>query len=895
MRNMRNIGDWAYDPVRKCQVRILERTELWGYVTCTVFAPALNGTYAVPEERLVDPAEATRQEDYVRFISLHARIRNEWAEGIVSPIGGKILPLPHQLYALQRVLDSSRVRFLFADEVGLGKTIEAGLVIRELKARALIKRILIVCPKSLITQWHAEMKDKFGETFHIILPEDADTIRRLYGDGEVYGRFHQMICSLDAIKPLEKRAGWSREKIEQYNRERIEAVLEAGWDLVIIDEAHRVAGSSPQVARYKLGARLAKAAPYLLLLTATPHSGKSEPFLRLMRMLDEKAFPDARAIVREQVAPYLVRTEKRAAVDHEGNRLFKDRTTKVLEIEWEERHSLQKKLYEQVTRYVKTGYQLAQREKKTHIGFLMVLMQRMATSSTAAIRDSLERRIAVLESKEEIQPAFGETAGLDPWLDMEAEEALEEAIRLKPAGWKNELEELRRILATAKQAEFQYTDAKAERLLEELDRLRSSKTADKAIIFTEFVATQMYLRDFLEKHGYTVSILNGSMDLEERNEVLREFKQSKDVLISTDAGGEGLNLQFANVVINYDLPWNPMKIEQRIGRVDRIGQTRDVLVYNFILSDTVENRVRKVLEEKLINIFRELGIQKLHDVLDSEWAEIDFTDAYIRSVADPGHLEEYIKRVERDLKEQAEQALKIRDIVTDDRSMDIEQALRMAKKDVADLAVRMLASYQKWNGAEEIPLPKSPDLNDPQIRSLLEQDFYVNDQELLISVHLPGLPYEPGIWSLWELKLTDEAKDRRVFPLFMNHQGVFRPASAMRIWDELLVPDREIRLGDSVRLSTEQLEKLHEGARAAAHDLFLELKSAREQRIREEENRAFFALRLRMEAVEQIGLDTVRRKRKQELLEEEAKLKMEFAEKQVLTPVLKPVFLINLE
>lgn len=892
MRTLLNIGDWAYDPVRKCQVRILERTELWGYVTCTVYAPALNRTYSVSEKQLVDPAEATRHEDYIRFIALHAWIRNEWAEGIVSPIGGKILPLPHQLYALQRVLDSSRVRFLFADEVGLGKTIEAGLVIRELKARALIKRILIVCPKSLITQWHAEMKDKFGETFHIILPEDVDTIRRLYGDGEVYSRFQQVICSLDAIKPLEKRAGWSREKIDLYNRERIEAVLDTGWDLVIIDEAHRVAGSSSRVARYKLGARLAKAAPYLLLLTATPHSGKSEPFLRLMRMLDEKAFPDVRAIVKEQVAPYLVRTEKRAVVDHEGNRLFKDRITRVLEIEWEERHELQKKLYEQVTFYVKSGYQLAQRVKKTHIGFLMVLMQRLATSSTAAIRDSLERRIAVLESQEASQPSFSETFD---WLNLEADDALDEAIRLKASGWKNELELLKRLLVTAKQAEFQYADAKAERLLEELDRIRSLKIADKVIVFTEFVATQMYLRDFLEKHGFAVSILNGSMDLEQRNAVLREFKESKNVLVSTDAGGEGLNLQFANVVVNYDLPWNPMKIEQRIGRVDRIGQTRDVLVYNFILSDTVENRVRKVLEEKLLNIFVELGIQKLQDVLDSEWAEIDFTEAYIRSIADPEHIDEHVKRVERDLREQAEQALRIRDIVTDDHSMDIEQALKLARQDVSDMAVRMLDAYQKWNGIGELPLPESLDLIDPKIRSLLEQDFYINDHGLLMSVHLPGLPYEPGIWSLWELKLTNDAKDRRVFPLFMNHHGVFRPASAMRIWDELLAPDREIHLGDSVHLSTEQRERLFEGARTAAHDLFLELKSVREQRIREEENRALFALQLRKEAVEHIGLDTVKRKRKQELLEEEAKIKTEISEKQMLTPMLKPVFLINLE
>jgi superfamily II DNA or RNA helicase len=888
---MRKIGDWAIDPIRNCRVRIIERTELWGYATCQVFDPAKKEVYAVPEERLIDHFEVVCHEDFIRFIAAHSKIRNELAEGILSQISGRILPLPHQLYALHRVLESNQIRFLFADEVGLGKTVEAGLVIKELKARALAKRILIVCPKGLVTQWCAEMKEKFDETFHIILPEDADTIRRLYGSGDVYSRFNQVICSLDAIKPLEKRSGWDREKIERYNKERIEAVLDAGWDLVIIDEAHRVAGSSQQVARYKLGAQLAKAAPYLLLLTATPHSGKSEPFLRLMRMLDEKAFPDARAIVKQQVAPYIVRTEKRSAVDHEGNRLFKDRVTKVMEIRWEERHSLQKKLYEMVTRYVRNGYNQALREKKTHIGFLMVLLQRLTTSSTAAIRESLERRIHILKNQD-VQLVHSAT---ENWFDLDSEEALEDAISLKSTDWRIELEELKRLHAVAKQAEFQYTDAKAEQLLTLLDRLRTEQSVGKAIIFTEFVATQQYLREFLEKQGFLVSLLNGSMNLEERNDVLKQFRHDTDILISTDAGGEGLNLQFCNVVINYDLPWNPMKIEQRIGRVDRIGQTKDVIVYNFILSDTVENRVRKVLEYKLNNIFLEMGINKLHDVLDSEMAEYDFTDVYIKSVTDPEAIETHVHRVENDILQQIKQALKIRDIVADERTFDTERAVQMARSGIADLTLRMVASYHRWNGREELPLLESLDLNDSEIRSLLAQDFYRNDQDPVITIYLPGLPNEPGFWSLWELVLTNDTRDRRIFPLFMNREGVFRPASARRIWNELLLPDREIGIGPMVQLTAEQETSLYAGARDVAHNLLIELKTGRERRIEEEQKKALFAMRLRLDSVEKIGLDTIKRKRKQELLAEEKRLKAEFAEKKILSPILKPVFVAYVE
>lgn len=157
-----------------------------------------------------------------------------------------------------------------------------------------------------------------------------------------------------------------------------------------------------------------------------------------------------------------------------------------------------------------------------------------------------------------------------------------------------EIEELKLIISVAKQAEFQHPDVKVEALFDTIDALQSEDPAQKIILFTEFVGTQTYLKDLLESRGYSVSILNGSMNIEERNEALKEFKTHSSIFISTDAGGEGLNLQFANVIINYDLPWNPMKIEQRCGRADRIGQQRDVHIYNFIIKDTVESRVREV-------------------------------------------------------------------------------------------------------------------------------------------------------------------------------------------------------------------------------------------------------------------------------------------------------------
>ena len=469
-----------------------------------------------------------------------------------------------------------------------------------------------------MTQWASEMQEKFHEKFQVILPSDYDTIRRLTDNDDVYGQFDQVISPMDSIKPIEKHAGWSEEKVEKYNEERIYSIINSGWDLIIIDEAHRVAGSSGEVARYKLGNLLAQASPYLLLLSATPHNGKTEPFLRLIRLLDADAFPNAKSIVREQVAPFLIRTEKREAIDNNGNLLFKNRITHLVTISWDERNNLQRELYEMVSSYVAKTYNKALRNRKKNMCliFLLIIMQRMVTSSTAAIRQSLERRLNVLLEQRTCVGNLREE-DLD---ELNIEDGVEDALEAISLDMELEIEELKQIISLAKQAQFQNQDAKVEPLLNEIDAILSEDRTQKVIIFTEFVATQTYLQELLVNRGYTVTILNGGMSIDERNAAMQEFKTSTSIFISTDAGGEGLNLQFANIIINYDLPWNPMKIEQRCGRVDRIGQQRDVHIYNFIVGETVENRVREVLEEKLSVILKEMGVDKYSDVLDSEVA-----------------------------------------------------------------------------------------------------------------------------------------------------------------------------------------------------------------------------------------------------------------------------------
>ena len=387
---MFSVGDYAYDLIRGEKVEILDRSEIWGFVSYRVYNLFSKEIYKLNSGQLgLHLPGLHHDENFVRYISILGRIKQEVSHGVLSAIGKGVIPLPHQHYVLKRALSGNSIRYILADEVGLGKTIEAGMIIGELKARGLAKRILVVCPKGLVTQWEQEMYEKFGERFHTILPSDHDTIRKIIGTEDIYGQFEQVISPMDSIKPLENRSGWTKEKIEQYNEERILSIVNAGWDMVIIDEAHRVAGSSGEISRHKLGKLLARSSPYLLMLTATPHSGKTEPFLRLIRLLDEEAFPNYKAIVKEQVAPFVIRNKKRDVIDSEGNKLFKKRYTKIIEIKWDKRHTMQKELYKMVTEYVRDGYNKAFKEKKYYIGFLMVLMQRLVTSSTAAIIESL--------------------------------------------------------------------------------------------------------------------------------------------------------------------------------------------------------------------------------------------------------------------------------------------------------------------------------------------------------------------------------------------------------------------------------------------------------------------------------------------------------------------------
>lgn len=889
---MHATGDFVFDTIEKANVQVLEKIEAWGYISYKVFNPATGRVYKANEEQLSSSGSTMQyDENYLRYVTLLSKIKNETAGGFLSSLASGIIPLPHQLHVLNRAMETNNIRYILADEVGLGKTIEAGMIIRELKSRGLVSRILVVCPTGLVTQWASEMQEKFHEKFQVILPSDYDTIRRLTDNDDVYGQFDQVISPMDSIKPIEKHAGWSEEKVEKYNEERIYAIINSGWDLIIIDEAHRVAGSSGEVARYKLGNLLAQASPYLLLLSATPHNGKTEPFLRLIRLLDADAFPNAKSIVREQVAPYLIRTEKREAIDNNGNLLFKNRITHLVTISWDERNNLQRELYELVSSYVSETYNKALRNRKKNMCliFLLIIMQRMVTSSTAAIQQSLERRLSVLKEQRTCVGNLKEE-DLD---ELNIEDGVEEAIEAISLDMDLEIEELQQIVSLAKQAQFQNRDAKVEPLIMEIDAILSADRSQKIIIFTEFVATQKYLQELLVNIGYSVTILNGGMSIDERNAAMQEFKTSTSIFISTDAGGEGLNLQFANIIINYDLPWNPMKIEQRCGRVDRIGQQRDVHIYNFIVGETVENRVREVLEEKLSVILKEMGVDKYSDVLDSEVAECDFTDVYMRSIGHASQVEKNLYPVEAEMKQQLTNAQKYKDVIREEK--DLTKLVGTESNFDVDSALRtMLTYYECWQGRDPRLIDRIS-IADEEITQHLKTELVQDRTAPLMSIQIDNFPNEEGYFMLWELSISEKESGKRILPIFVNSAMVLRPMAGKRIMDVFLDESSKLRVSSAPNVDAGVYSKLEKSCMDFAYDTFVELKEKQIQQNEESFKKYMYALELRQEAAEHIGIENIRRSRLQKLQKEKANIEAQHRKGSQVYPDFRLIMMARLE
>ncbi|MCQ5218957.1 DEAD/DEAH box helicase [Desulfovibrio desulfuricans] len=955
---------WQYSTVHNSACKVIEEQTLWGQTVCRVWLPNQDAVVRVPRSAL-RPLSADLQPEIeagrIAYVAAAAKVA-EVLEGstsateghvLLAPMESNVIPLPHQIHALSRAISGDRVRYLLADEVGLGKTIEAGLVMRELKLRGLVRRTLVVSPKGIATQWVAEMQTHFNEQFQLVLGDDIGTLQRLAPGADhrssAWSMFDQVIVSLDSVKPMDKRRGWTAERVAEYNRSRFEDLITAGWDLVVVDEAHRLGGSTDQVARYKLGKGLAEAAPYVLLLSATPHQGKTDAFHRLMNLLDDDAFPDMDSVSRERVAPYVIRTEKRKAIDADGKPLFKPRRTQMAPVAWESRHQLQQLLYEAVTDYVREGYNQALREKKRHIGFLMILMQRLVVSSTRAIRTTLERRLTALKEGEqqaslrlaELENGTEGSENPDDEMaelyDMDGQELLDELLKSHVSALQSEGSHVETLLEAAVRCEQAGPDAKAEALIEWIYELQAEENEPdlKVLIFTEFVPTQQMLKEFLEARGISVVTLNGSMDMEERKQAQDAFRKSHRVLVSTDAGGEGLNLQFAHVIINYDIPWNPMRLEQRIGRVDRIGQPKKVRAINFVFEDSVEFRVREVLEQKLSVIFDEFGIDKTGDVLDSAQAGELFEDVFASAILNPDGIETSVDHTVARLRDEIQQVREASAIYGISEEPDVQAAERLRSHPLPHWVERMTVGYLNSHGGAASRKRSWWDLNWPDGQEHRKAVFNAREADRLtdatllnlensrvrgLALNLPqiaagqplpcvsvsGLPASiSGLWGLFEIRLQAGMHQktqllripmvrRGYVSVFLSEEGKLFLPTARHIWDALQTAEAQVQTTLGQDESIIAHERLQFAAEQAGQELFDALQQAHLASVAREEERGLVSFASRRKAIERVGLPEVRQFRLSRCDADESEWRHELQSARQIVPEIRPLLMLRI-
>jgi superfamily II DNA or RNA helicase len=571
------------------------------------------------------PAEITFDGDPNLFrlaVEAH-RIQVSFAHDMAALAVSNIQPLPHQLEAVYDCfLREPRTRFLLADDPGAGKTIMAGLYMKELMLRHAGDRILVVTPANLRPQWARELVERFDMKFTQLEAGNFDA----HPGENPWDVYDHVIVSRDFLK--------SERVVEAF------AHAERPWDLAVIDEAHGYTISvdgkgfiKDRSERYKAAELVAMSADRLILLTATPHSGRDASLWALLRLLDMEAVGD-RMPKHVDVLPERYRkVSKENMKDMAGNDLFRPRHPQTVEYElvgpeWE--------LYEAVTDFVSRQLrEISGENSKSAAGFALTTMQRRLASSVRAILKTLERRLERIERalddpEEYLRKRAAFKAAVIP--DSDAiedldendlwkleEKALEEWLPETVAELELEREALGPLLTRAQEVEALKVEKK---LTELLDVVRRQGLADdqrkKLLIFTEHKDTLDYLLEHLQD-DFAVAQIHGRLKLSERIAQERYFREHAQIMVATEAAGEGINLQFCNLMVNYDIPWNPNRLEQRMGRIHRIGQTEDVYVFNLVAANTREGYVLATLLRKMENMGKALG-DPVFDVIGKSFA-----------------------------------------------------------------------------------------------------------------------------------------------------------------------------------------------------------------------------------------------------------------------------------
>ncbi|MGH9871404.1 MAG: helicase-related protein [Pyrinomonadaceae bacterium] len=639
--------------------------------------------------------------------------------------------LPHQIFAAHRVVSSPKRRFLLADEVGLGKTIEAGMVWQALAQRGQARRTLILTPAGLTLQWQEEMQDKFGAYFEIF-KRDFQAVNPRIWDLKATA-----IASIDTLKrPEHKRALLENRK----------------WDLIIFDEAHRLSAvnyggaKTDKTQNYRLAEEIRHKhyCEAMLLLTATPHQGEENHsrFKNLLLLLDDNMdFSGLDALTLfsghgQKFTDFVIRTPKKDVTDAHGHKVFRGRQTHRMPFKM---YPDEARFYNAVAEYIRDSYKMVERlADQTHrraAGFLLTTFQKLNASSTAAIRSALAKRLARLRGELADMPERDpeEDVFFDERYEGEQEEqnVLLDDRKIR----EDEIEILEHLLDLSVKE-----DKKRTKLLELVDQIESEsprRAEEKVLIFTEYRETQNHLvRQLEEKYGKgSVVVIHGGMKLErveDRQDIeaiwapfakdgalvaattkrttQRLFRDHRRVrfLVSTEAGGEGINLQFCHICVNYDLPWNPMRVEQRVGRVYRYGQDKVVQVYHFFNQGTIEDKVQEYFEGRLKRAAEAIAHVTHEDPEDIKATlnghlenEIDPSKIYQRALVE-GDLN---KQTQQEIKEAVDRAKQAYQIATQSLFRDVssysfdnyrrELASDLTLSDLSSFAERFLTKHRR--------------------------------------------------------------------------------------------------------------------------------------------------------------------------------------------------------
>ena len=576
-------------------------------------------------------------------------------QGQLLSISNSLVRLePYQLDAVNWVMQKLRQRALIGDDVGLGKTIEAGLILKELSARNRADRVLFVVPAHLQKKWIRDM-DRFFDI-------DLTVADRAWVEGERRRLGEETnIWEQDQQQLVTSMAFLRQDEFQPELRD-------AFWDAVVVDEAHKAAkrGDSPSKTA-NMAETVTGNSDSLLLLSATPHDGKGEAFRSLVEYVDPFLVAEDRELSRETVDRVMIRRGKEGIYDEDGERVFPDREVNSVSVRMT--HD-EKQFYREVTDYVKNVYNRSEKLNEPAVGFAMALMQKRLVSSVGAIHATLRRRLTDLLDEETAAGGFSEEA--QAYLDGEdLEEDDKQRAEDEIAGvtvvsdddqLQEEIDTLRNLVSLAENLPV---DSKAQKVRRFITELLEEQPNEKLLLFTEYRDTLDYLLEFVQDEPWAdeILVIHGDVDKEERTRIEDEFNHGQSrLLFATDAASEGIDLQHScHIMANYELPWNPNRLEQRIGRIHRYGQEKEVKVWNFLFDDTRESEIFDLLQTKVEEIRSKLG--NTADVLGM-LDDVDVDSLIMESIqndkppsATKRELEELIDERQRTLEEWYERSL----------------------------------------------------------------------------------------------------------------------------------------------------------------------------------------------------------------------------------------------